>query len=87
MIDVKQAVAIALKYVLDLEQTQIINLDLEEVELSPNGNQWYVTVGYERVRPTPTSLAAVLGANPRIYKIVTINRDTGEPVSLKIRKL
>jgi hypothetical protein len=50
---------------------------LEEVELSDDGQFWYVTLGWDADR---------LGTK-RIYKVFKIRADDGEVVSMKMRTI
>ena len=98
-INVKDAVRIAVEYVRDLFATeQLIDLRLEEVELSDDGEYWYVTLGFSRPElqkqhdAVGTAVAgAILGAlRPqtlaRDYKIVKIHARSGDVQSVKIRQ-
>lgn len=90
MIDVKQAVQIAMNYVSDLYQQEgISDLALEEVELSDDEQNWYITIGFTRqfqeltgLRLTPLTKQA-----KRVYKIVTVRAKDGIATSMKIREL
>ena len=96
-IDVKTAVRSALAYVSDLYKgREVYDFTLEEVEHDWD-DYWYITVGFTRPVSAPihspaASLAALAQAyrNPNVereYKIVKIDPKTGEPLSMKIRKL
>jgi hypothetical protein len=85
--NVKEAVAAAKVYVADLFQEEnITDIGLEEVRLDDRSGLWEVTVGFSRPWDrSATGFAAVLqaGAYPkRSYKILRINNETGEVVSL-----
>ncbi len=54
---------------------------LEEIEASADGKQWLVTLGY-----TSNTVRSIYGFD-REYKTFTINRLTGEVVSVKIRSV
>ena len=94
MIDIKQAVKNALEYVKDIiPNSGLIDPRLEEVESSDNGRNWFITVSFVRKVP-PTSIAEKItalgtGINPieREYKLITIDAETGKPLSMKIRQL
>ena len=82
MVDGKQAVVKAMEYVKAVYDTsQVSDLMLEEVERSEDGKHWYVTLGFSPCQPTA-------GGSPaeRDYKVVKIVVETGEVLSMKIRK-
>ena len=54
-----------------------IGLALEEVERSKDGRYWLITLGY-----SPNIFTA-----RRNYKVFTVDADTGEVLSMKIRKM
>ncbi len=60
---------------------------IEEIVFGENDSSWVITLSYVRI-PTPRELAGILGGKPpRIYKSITIDRETGTFVSMKIRQL
>jgi hypothetical protein len=80
MVDGKQAVVKAMEYVKGVYETsQVGDLMLEEVERSEDGKHWYVTLGF-----SPRQA----GGSPaeRSYKVVKIVVETGDVLSMKIRK-
>ena len=81
-IDVKKAVAIAIQYFRELIQHQYADLELEEVELSEDGNFWFVTLGFTRMAG---SLGQMFQPPTRAYKMIKINATTGEPEAMKMR--
>ena len=83
-VNVQQAVSTAILYFQSLFQQPTIDLAVEEVEKTENDRYWLVTLGYALQRSGFSPMAA--GAN-RSYKAVKIDAQTGEPVSMKIRKL
>ena len=89
MIDVKQAVNLAVKFFAELStQGGIV---FEEVELAQNGGgaHWLVTLSVPR--PGSSAIeAAMAGGAPlglRDYKVVQIDAENGTLESIKIRKL
>ena len=84
MIDVKQAVKVAGECAENmLADENLIDARLEEVELSENGQLWYITLSFLR---EPLKLSdALVGPKTREYKVFTLRSDTGEFVSMKIR--
>jgi hypothetical protein len=84
MVNVKEAVQAALKYLGDLVP-DAKDPRLEEIER--NNQDWAITLSYMSV-PTPAELAAIIGGAPsRIYRTITIDSQTGEFVSMKIKQL
>ena len=82
MIDVKQAVNLAVKYFAELStQGGIV---FEEVELAQNGGNahWLVTLSV----PTPGSAALGPLGISRDYKVFQIDSENGSLESVKIRK-
>lgn len=94
-IDVRGAVMAAKKYFEDVQDmigNTIDDILLEEVELSENRRFWYVTLGFSRPKSrTERSLipeSISLGIKyEREYKTFTIDADTGEVQSMKIREV
>lgn len=86
MIDAKEAAQKAFSYFGDLFQGKFYNFALEEVELSTDENHWLITVGYD---PPTTGLAQLTGdaSNRRQYKLITIDSETGQVISMKIKSL
>ena len=59
------------------------NIQLEEVELTDDGKYWLITLSY----PVPSEIAALNFNFKRKYKVFTIDRQTGDVKSMKIRKV
>jgi hypothetical protein len=92
MIDVKQAVASALRYMSELYANEkVLDLRLEEVEHSEDDRFWLITLSYLREVPTTgvaAPLARVLAPDyQRDYKTLKIDADSGTVDSMKIRTL
>jgi len=89
--DVKDAVKKAIEYVTDVFQTEnIVNVGLEEVTLDETNNVWEITVGFSRPWDYPKQGIVIefQPQNPkRQYKVVSIDDETGEVKSIKIRAL
>ncbi len=91
IIGVQDAVVAATEYFIEIQnamsrnpeigQTFFPDLRLEEVELSDDCSQWFITLGYS------TSEDGLGIRSVRDYKIFTIDAVTGEVKSMKIRKL
>ena len=94
IIDVKQAVSIAIQYFMNLVGGESASdVLLEEVELSDDERFWHVTLS--AVLPAPkdegspmNALATALGASlqrRRVYKVFKVDAATGSVRSMKIR--
>ncbi|NBC16918.1 MAG: hypothetical protein GVY18_06320 [Bacteroidetes bacterium] len=85
MIDVKEAVQIAIDYFNDLYEDQNYeNLLPEEVEYDEDKDLWRITLGYSKTVGLEKS---GITFNPRHYKVFEINAETGKVLSMKIRTL
>jgi hypothetical protein len=81
MLDVREAAQKASEYFAGLyQEQQPHNVQLEEVEMSEDGNYWLITLSY------PQTELDVLSYK-RKYKIFKIDAKTGEVRSMKIRKV
>ncbi|MXX10999.1 MAG: hypothetical protein F4201_01300 [Nitrospira sp. SB0677_bin_15] len=99
--DVKEAVRTAKKYVAELFTDETItNAGLEEVEFNDSSDNWEITIGFSRPwdyeknrNPIAEALANPLAERSinqptvRSYKLVCINDNDGQVVSLKDRIL
>jgi len=94
IIDVKQAVAIAIQYFLNLVGGESASdVLLEEVELSDDERFWHVTLsavvpGPENVGSPVNALATALGASlprRRVYKVFKVDATGGTVKSMKMR--
>ncbi|MDB9323982.1 hypothetical protein PN483_18795 [Nodularia spumigena CS-591/04] len=94
-IDVRGAVVAAKKYFEDIQDmigNSINDILLEEVELSENKQYWYVTLGFSRPvakseRTLIPDVISVATKTEREYKIFTVDAETGEVKSMKIREV
>lgn len=88
--DVKQAVALAKQYVLDLfAEEKITNLGLEEVEFDEQTKEWIVTLGFSRPWDEPRNVLAALAQTPytrRAYKVIRISDVRGSVLAVKARE-
>ena len=88
-VDVKQAVKAATEFLSDvIQDSRSRSALLEEVELSEDGSEWFVTISVPA--PSSNSLAAAMSAlqvDPRDYRIIRVNAVNGLVSSMKIRKL
>jgi len=87
MLDVKEAAQRASAYFSGLYADQgVSNVQLEEVELTDDGQYWLITLSY------PVGLLSQAPANflvnsNRKYKVFKIDAKTGEVKSMKIRQV
>lgn len=85
MLDVKEAAQRASEYFAGLFSDQnLSNVQLEEVELSDDGQYWLITLSYPVALP---EIAPIQLINKRKYKLFKIDAKTGEVKSMKIRTL
>jgi hypothetical protein len=88
MIEVKDAVKCAfqsLEYL--FAEESISNPLLEEVELSEDETQWFITLGFNVKKETPKNFLEALDTsakNLRKYKLFKIDAETGEFISMQI---
>jgi len=96
MIDMKQAVNVAMTFLVDLmDTTKVSEILLEEVESNDDERLWSVTLSAllpeSQDGPKPSPLALAMGNAPsnrrRIYKVFTIDADTGKLKSMRMRSL
>ncbi len=80
-IPVQQAVSVALHYFQTLYQQPVGDVAVEEVQKVDNDKYWLITLGYSAQK------SAFIGVGARAYKDIRVNASTGEPVSMKVRKL
>jgi hypothetical protein len=83
-LDVKKAVELVRGCLSDVLQIPAQQLLLEEVELSENQQFWLITLSYPGPAPSP---AEFFISQNRAYKVVKLQADTGQMVSIKIRTL
>jgi hypothetical protein len=89
-VTVQVAVSNAMGFVRDLYKgANIDDLLLEEVEFSESTQQWLITIGFmiSKIRDDSTTLLLPKRNLARHYKIVHIDAQTGQPVSMKIREI
>ena len=84
MIDVRQAAHLASQYFAGLyEGPAVSGAQLEEVEITEDEKYWLITLSYPLTEAT-----ALLNFNyKRKYKVFKIDAETGEVLSMKIRKV
>lgn len=87
MLDVKEAARRASEYFAGLyDPKQIDDVQLEEVEMSEDGKYWLITLSYPLLPAglTPIPFGQI---SRRKYKLFTIDAQTGEVKSMKIREV
>ena len=94
MIDMKQAVQIALEFCRSLYAPEkLTDFLLEEVELSDDEKFWLVTIGFdisqkETGQPAAIPPAGTPAKTPEhVYKTMKVEASSGRALSLKIKKL
>lgn len=86
MLDVKEAARKASEYFAGLYTAEgglFGDVQLEEVELTDDGQYWLITLSYSRT----TALGTILGNSARKYKVFKIDAGTGQVKSMKIRNV
>lgn len=92
MIDVKDAVGVAIGYCGQLFGNISNHLQLEEVVLSDDERHWFITVGYDDPGDSQGDIlsGALHGFAPRRatrkYKVVDIDATTGKVKAVKMRE-
>ncbi len=97
MVDVKQAATVATSYFMELMggTDKIIDILLEEIELTEDERFWLITLSAlvptpkEAIDATSMGVIAAIMQVPkwrRIYRIFKINTDTGTVKSMKMRQ-
>jgi hypothetical protein len=82
--NVKEAVELAKKHVIDLFSTEgVENVGLEEVEYDNDRSMWHITIGFSRPWDRPPVYEM---GTKRSYKVVNIS-DEGNVVSVKNREI
>jgi hypothetical protein len=88
MVDIKQAVTVANDFISHLYPEPLPDLALEEVQRSEDDKYWLITLGFSQIKPTASALQALAGSQKgRVYKVIKIDAESGEPVSMLIREL
>lgn len=91
MIDVKQAVNNSILFLNNMYPDSNIFQDvlLEEAEFSSDKNFWFITIGFDRIKKDSTSPLLRGISHPKFhreYKIFKVDSNSGEVISMKIRK-
>jgi hypothetical protein len=92
MIDVKDAVQVAVQYCGQLFGNIMNRLQLEEVVLSDDEKHWYITLGYDVPGDSQMDKlgTALSGFAPRTaerkYKVVDVDAETSKVRAVKIRQ-
>jgi hypothetical protein len=89
--DVKEAVALAKKYIVDIYASeQVTNVGLEEVDFDPAKSVWFVTIGFSRPWDEPRNVLAALAAQgtytKRAFKVLRVSDKDGKVLSIKNRE-
>jgi hypothetical protein len=89
-VTVQKAVSNAMSYVRQLYAHESIDdLLLEEVEFSESTEQWLITIGFTVSKITDDSTSFMFAKRNlvRHYKVIHVNAQSGQPVSMKIREM
>ncbi len=82
MVNAKEAVRTANAFVADLFPE---GSDLRLEQVAPEGPRWEVVFSFHI--PEKSSLLLALGQNQRVFKSVEVDRESGEPISIKVWKM
>lgn len=89
--DVKQAVDMAKRYIIDVySDEKITNVGLEEVDFDESQKVWFVTIGFSRPWDEPRNALAALSAQgaytKRAFKTIRVSDRDGRVLSIKNRE-
>jgi hypothetical protein len=92
MVSVKEAAHSAIAFAGEiLGDKRVDALLLEEIELSDDDTEWLVTVSIPTPRVPETGFGMLTNggpaAEPRDYKLIRVDAETGLPVAIKIREV
>ena len=92
IIDVKEATRIAIETAKKIfEGEKLLDLALEEVELTEDDRYWLITLGFSTETIAPVGMnvfgSPITPEYTRKYKLFKIDTKTGEVYSIKIRAL
>lgn len=82
MINVKEAVTAANAFVADLFPD---GRDLRLEQITPAGPRWEVVFSFQL--PERNVLTLAIGQSNRVFKAIEVDRQSGEPISLKVWKM
>jgi hypothetical protein len=83
---IQQIVGDAKAFLAAVLDEPLTDLRLEEIERNDAGDKWRVTLGYDRVLPSPlTKIGIPSDAFTRVYRVVTVDAYTGAGLSVKMR--
>lgn len=89
MISMKQAVASAVDFAKALyAEEHLTDLQVEEIESSEDDKLWFITLGWGAPPGSEPGLFGGLSSAVmrRVYKVFSIDAETGEVISMKIRE-
>lgn len=84
MIYAKSAYEYALRHLMDLVGDY--ECDLEEIELSPNGKFWIVTLSYYEKKPQ-IDTSGIVKVLKKFAKTITVSSEKGSFISMKNARL
>lgn len=85
MVDIKTAVINAKAFAQDFVEDSLINLSLEEIDLSDNDSYWMITLGWDDPAVNMPSIGGFDTGLPkkRKYKTFFVNKETGDVEKMK----
>lgn len=85
----QSAIRLAKEFVLEaFGDEELFNLGLEEIRFDDREASWKITLGFSRHWDSSSALIPVFPAEyKRVYKVVTINDETGQATSITQRDI
>ena len=91
MVDIKEAMNTARNKIKEVYGQEPTNFQVEEIEQSEDGKCWVITVGFNESPPmNPQNelqrLSFLLRPPVRVYRVIKINLESGDFISMKMRE-
>ena len=91
MVNIKEAMDTARNKIKQVYGQEPTNLQVEEIEQSEDGKYWLITLGFNEPPPlNPQNelqkLSFALRPPVRVYRVIKINLESGDFISMKMRE-
>ena len=91
MVDIKEAMDTARNKIKEVYGQEPANLQVEEIEQSEDGKYWVITLGFNAPPPLKPQnelqkLSFALRPPVRVYRVIKINLESGDFISMKMRE-
>ena len=91
MVDIKEAMDTARNKIKEVYGQEMVNLQVEEIEQAEEGKYWLITLGFNAPPPMiPQNdlqkLSFALRPPVRVYRVIKINLESGDFISMKMRE-